>query len=69
MPSPWTYYNSYWPGMMGYDPSSFYMGAYAFQSPTPMTSGRTEDTKGQSTPTRNGRGTVENGSDNDGGED
>lgn len=69
IPSPWTYYNSYWPGMMGYDPSSFYMGAYAFQSPTPMTSGRTEDTKGQSTPTRNGHGTVENGSDNGGGDD
>lgn len=64
MPSPWTYYNSYWPGMMGYDPSSFYMGPYAFQSPTPMMGGRTEDTKGQSTPTRNGHGAVDNGVDN-----
>lgn len=59
MPSPWTYYNSYWPGMMGYDPSSFYMGPYTFQSPTPMMGGRTEDTKGQTTPTRNGNGTVD----------
>lgn len=64
MPSPWTYYNSYWPGMMGYDPSSFYMGPYAFQSPTPMMGGRTEDTKGQSTPTRNGHGAVDDGIDN-----
>ncbi|KAK2600985.1 hypothetical protein N8I77_010473 [Diaporthe amygdali] len=54
MSSPWTYYHSYWPGMMGYDPSTFYMSPYAFQSPTPMTGNRTEDTKGQSTPTRNG---------------
>ncbi|KAL2273430.1 hypothetical protein FJTKL_04502 [Diaporthe vaccinii] len=69
IPSPWTYYNSYWPGMMGYDPSSFYMGPYAFQSPTPMMGGRTEDTKGQSTPTRNGHGTVDNGIDNGPSED
>lgn len=69
MPSPWTYYNSYWPGMMGYDPSSFYMGAYTFQSPTPMMAGRTEEAKGQSTPTRNGHGSVGNGSDSGRGED
>lgn len=40
MPSPWTYYNSYWPNMMAaYDPAMYYMSPYAFQSPTPMMSG------------------------------
>lgn len=58
MPSPWSYYNSYWPGMMGYDPSAYYMGAYAFQSPTPMMSGSRPE--GQSSPTR-GRHGGENG--------
>ncbi|KAI3398613.1 hypothetical protein diail_8961 [Diaporthe ilicicola] len=62
IPSPWTYYNSYWPGMMGYDPS-FYMSAYAFQSPTPMMGGRTEDTQGHTTPTRNGQVAPNKGSD------
>ncbi|KAJ4386642.1 hypothetical protein N0V93_009540 [Gnomoniopsis smithogilvyi] len=45
MPSPWSYYASYWPNMMGgYDPS-MYMSPYAFQSPgglqspTPMMGG------------------------------
>lgn len=39
MPSPWSYYNSFWPNMMAaYDPSAYYMGSYAFQSPTPMVS-------------------------------
>lgn len=69
MPSPWSYYNSYWPGMMGYDPSSYYMSAYAFQSPTPMTGGRTEDTQCQSTPTRNGHVAANNGNDDDHRED
>lgn len=40
MASPWSYYNSYWPNMMtAYDPSAFYMGPYAFQSPTPLMGG------------------------------
>jgi polyadenylate-binding protein len=64
MPSPWTYYNGYWPGMVGYDPTSFYMGPYAFQSPTPMTGGYAGDTMSQWTPTRTGHGTVDNGSNN-----
>lgn len=45
MPSPWSYYASYWPNMLGtYDPS-MYMHPYAFQSPgafqspTPMMGG------------------------------
>ncbi|ROV94200.1 hypothetical protein VSDG_05740 [Cytospora chrysosperma] len=60
MASPWSYYNGYWPGMMGYDPSAYYMGAYAFQSPTPMMGGGRPDEQGQSSPTR-GRHGGENG--------
>ncbi|ROW10490.1 hypothetical protein VMCG_01664 [Cytospora schulzeri] len=61
MPSPWSYYNAYWPGMMGYDPSAYYMGAYAFQSPTPMMGGSRPDEQGQSSPTP-GRQASGNGS-------
>ncbi|KUI65660.1 Meiotic activator RIM4 [Cytospora mali] len=56
MPSPWSYYNGYWPGMMSYDPSAYYMGAYAFQSPTPMAGGGRADEQGQLSPTRGRRG-------------
>lgn len=51
MPSPWSYYNSYWPGMMGYDPSGYYMGAYALQSPTPVMGGGRPDKQNQASPT------------------
>lgn len=59
MPSPWTYYNSFWPNMMSaYDPSAYYMGPYAFQSPTPMAGAGASAGRGnegahvQATPTR-----------------
>lgn len=56
MASPWSYYSGYWPGMMNYDPSAYYMGAYAFQSPTPMMGGGRSGEQGQSSPTRDRHG-------------
>lgn len=74
IPSPWSYYQSYWPNMMSaYDPS-FYMTPYAFRSPTPMVGGSSaaglnvgrtaaagEQGEAQSTPTRGGGVSVKNG--------
>lgn len=63
MPSPWSYYNSFWPSMMAaYDPSAYYMGSFAFQSPTPMMHGsidrahESSDARMQATPTRGRQG-------------
>lgn len=56
MPSPWTYYNGYWPGMMGYDPSNYYMNTYALQSPTPMMGGGRPVDYGHASPTRGRHG-------------
>lgn len=80
MTSPWSYYASYWPNMMtAYDPSAFYMGPYAFQSPTPMMGasasagglGRAvgDDALAQSTPTRGGSGGAGQGNNGEGGEE
>lgn len=58
MPSPWSYYNSFWPNMMAaYDPSAYYMGPYAFHSPTPMMSGGVDASVGRSNEAGNGSGT------------
>lgn len=57
MPSPWSYYNNFWPNMMAaYDPSAYYMGPYAFQSPTPMMSGGVDASAGRSNEAGTGGG-------------
>lgn len=69
MPSPWSYYTNYWPNMMTpYDPSAFYMGPYAFQSPTPMMGGGGGGGLVQSTPTRRGSGEADQADNSEGGE-